>query len=93
MAPPALAFFLPLSGLFCSIIFPTLTAAVARLHPQNTGTILGLLFTAGGIGGALGPAIMGVASDAWGIQWGFGLAALFCAGSIVALSVLLRRKQ
>jgi fucose permease len=93
VAPPALAFFLPLSGLFCSIIFPTLTAAVARLHPQNTGTILGLLFTAGGIGGALGPAIMGVASDAWGIQWGFGLAALFCAGSIVALSVLLRRKQ
>ncbi|MFZ4663055.1 MAG: MFS transporter [Caldilineaceae bacterium] len=93
MAPPALAFFLPLSGLFCSIIFPTLTAAVARLHPQNTGTILGLLFTAGGIGGALGPAIMGVASDALGIQWGFGLAALFCAGSIVALSVLLRRKQ
>lgn len=93
VAPPALAFFLPLSGLFCSIIFPTLTAAVARLHPQNTGTILGLLFTAGGIGGALGPAIMGVASDALGIQWGFGLAALFCAGSIVALSVLLRRKQ
>ena len=93
VAPPALAFFLPLSGLFCSIIVPTLTAAVARLHPQNTGTILGLLFTAGGIGGALGPAIMGVASVALGIQWGFGLAALFCAGSIVALSVLLHRER
>lgn len=90
VAPPALAFFLPMSGFFCSIIFPTLTAAVARLHPQNTGTILGLLFTAGGVGGALGPALMGVASDAWGIQWGFGLTALFCAGAVVALSVLLR---
>jgi len=54
LAPPALAFFLPLSGLFCSIVFPTITAAVARLHPQNTGTILGLLFTAGGIAGAHG---------------------------------------
>jgi fucose permease len=90
IAPPALAFFLPLSGFFCSIIFPTITAAVARLHPQNTGTILGLLFTAGGAGGALGPAVMGVASDAMGIQWGFGLTALFCAGSIVALTRLLR---
>lgn len=93
LTPPAFAFFLPLSGFFCSIIFPTITAAVARLHPQNTGTILGLLFTAGGVGGALGPAVMGVASDALGIQWGFGLAAIFCAGSIVALSMLLRTEQ
>ncbi len=93
VAPPALAFFLPLSGFFCSIIFPTITAAVARLHPQNTGTILGLLFTAGGVGGALGPAVMGVASDALGIQWGFGLTALFCTGSIVALSILLRMQR
>lgn len=91
--PPALAFFVPLSGFFCSIIFPTITAAVSRLHPQNTGTILGLLFTAGGAGGALGPAFMGVVSDALGIQWGFGLTALFCAGSIVALSVLLRTER
>lgn len=88
--PPALAFGLPLSGLFCSLIFPTLTAAVSRLHPQNTGTILGLLFTAAGIGGALGPAAIGVASDALGIHWGFGLTALYCAGSIVALGVLMR---
>jgi FHS family glucose/mannose:H+ symporter-like MFS transporter len=92
-APPALAFCLPLSGLFCSIIFPTMTAAVSRLHPHNTGTILGLLFTAAGVGGALGPAAMGVASDTWGIQWGFGLTALFCAGSIGAMGVLLRAEQ
>ncbi|MCX6048165.1 MAG: MFS transporter, partial [Chloroflexi bacterium] len=92
-APPALAFLLPLSGLFCSIIFPTMTAAVSRLHPQNTGTILGLLFTAAGVGGALGPASIGVVSDALGIQWGFGLTALFCAGAIGALGVLLRAEQ
>jgi fucose permease len=91
-APPALAFCLPLSGLFCSIIFPTMTAAVSRLHPQNTGTILGLLFTAAGVGGALGPATMGVASDFLGIQWGFALTALYCAGSIGAIGVLLRRE-
>ncbi len=92
-APPALAFLLPLSGLFCSIIFPTITAAVSRLHPQNTGTILGLLFTAAGLGGTLGPAAIGVAGDLVGMQWGFGLNALFCAGSIVAIGVLLRTRR
>ncbi|MBX3013674.1 MAG: MFS transporter [Caldilineaceae bacterium] len=91
LGPPALAFALPVSGLFCSIIFPTITAAVSRLHTQNTGTILGLLFTAGGIGGTLGPAAIGVVSDALGIQWGFGLNALFCTGAIMAIGVLLRR--
>lgn len=92
-APPALAFLLPLSGLFCSIIFPTITAAVSRLHPQNTGTILGLLFTAAGVGGTLGPAAIGVAGDVLGMQWGFGLNALFCAGAIVAIGVLLRTRR
>lgn len=93
VGPPSLAFFLSLSGLFCSIIFPTLTAAVSRLHTQNTGTILGLLFTAGGLGGTLGPASIGVGSDLFGIQWGFGLTALFCAGAIGAVLVLIIRNR
>ena len=92
IGPPAFAFFLPLSGLFCSIVFPTLTAAVSRLHPQNTGTILGLLFTAAGLGGTLGPAAIGVASDVVGIEWGFGLNAIFCVVAIMAVGVLLRRE-
>jgi MFS transporter, FHS family, glucose/mannose:H+ symporter len=91
--PPTLAIFLPLSGLFCSIVFPTITTAVSRLHPQNTGTILVLLFTAAGLGGTLGPAAIGVASDALGIQWGFGLNALFCAGAIVAIGVLMGERK
>ncbi len=91
--PTWLAIFLPLSGLFCSIIFPTITAAVSRLHTRNTGTILGLLFTAGGLGGTFGPAAIGVGSDVWGIQWGFGLNALFCAAAIGAVALLLRREQ
>jgi FHS family glucose/mannose:H+ symporter-like MFS transporter len=62
-APPALAFFLPLTGLFFSIIFPTITAAVSDLHTENMGTILGLLFTFAGVGGMLGPWIMGFLSD------------------------------
>ncbi|MBX2997009.1 MAG: MFS transporter [Caldilineaceae bacterium] len=92
LGPPSLAIFLPLSGFFFSIVFPTITAAVSALHPKNTGTVLGLLFAAGGIGGALGPWAIGVTSDMVGIDWGFGLTALFCAGIIFTLLVLLRRR-
>jgi MFS transporter, FHS family, glucose/mannose:H+ symporter len=91
--PPSLALFLPISGFFFSIVFPTITAAVSALHPKNTGTVLGLLFAAGGIGGALGPWAIGVASDFVGIELGFGLTALFCAGIIVTLLVLIRRRS
>lgn len=93
LGPPTLALFLPLSGLFCSIIFPTITAAVSRLHTRNTGTILGLLFTAGGLGGTLGPAAIGVGSDMLGIQWGFGLNAIFCAAAIGAVALLMRNQR
>ena len=89
--PARLAFCLPLSGLFLSIVFPTMTASVARLHPQNTATILGLLFAAGGMGGALGPWAIGFASEQLGIGWGFSLPLIFSLGVIGSLTVLLRR--
>lgn len=91
--PPSLAFFVPLTGIFLSIIFPTITAAVSRLHTQNTGTMLGLLFAAAGVGGALGPWAIGVAGDAVGIELGFALTAIFCISLIVALVILMQRMR
>lgn len=91
-SPPELAIFLPVSGVFFSIIFPTTTAAASKLHQENTGTILGLLFAFGGLGGALGPWAIGVASDWTGIQWGFALAISYCLVAVIAL-VALRRLQ
>ena len=84
-----LAFFIPLAGLFFSIIFPTATAAVSKLHPENTGTILGLFFTFGGLGGALGPWAMGAVSDWTGITGGFMLSIGYCCLVAVALQLLL----
>jgi len=92
-APPALAFFLPLTGLFFSIIFPTITAAVSDLHTENMGTILGLLFTFAGVGGMLGPWIMGFLSDWGGIGMGFGMILVFCIAMCAALLLLIRRRQ
>ncbi len=74
---------LPLSGIFFSIVFPTVTAAVTDLHQANMGSIMGILFTFGGIGGALGPWTVGMLSDQLGLQLGmastigFGVVALF----------------
>jgi FHS family glucose/mannose:H+ symporter-like MFS transporter len=92
-APSALAFLIPLTGLFFSIIFPTITAAVSDLHQENVGTILGLLFTFGGIGGMLGPWTIGVFSDRLGIQLGFGTIAVFCLAMTILFGLLVGKRQ
>lgn len=81
---------LPASGLFMSIVFPTIAAAVAAAHPNNVGSIFGLLFTFGGVGGAMGPWVIGLVSQAYGLSWGLATTLGFCAIAIVALAVLSR---
>ena len=88
--PPSLAVFVPICGLFFSIIFPTITAVVSDVNPEKTNTILGLLFAAGGVGGALGPWAIGVASSALGIQLGFALVAVYCLLVIGAVGMVQR---
>jgi fucose permease len=92
-APAPMAFFLPLTGLFFSIIFPTATAAVSDLHQENVGTILGLLFTFGGVGGMLGPWTIGFLSDWMGIQAGFGMISVFCIGMSITFGLLVREQN
>jgi len=87
-APAGLSFFLPLAGLFFSIIFPTTTAVVSDLHQENVGTILGLLFTFAGVGGMFGPWLVGIFSDWFGIQLGFGMILIFCLGVTIIFALL-----
>jgi len=86
--PPTLIFFIPLTGLFFSIMFPTATASVSALQVANMGAILGVLFTFGGLGGALGPWLIGVAADAVGLELAFALTLLFCVLMLGALLML-----
>ncbi|MCZ2120935.1 MAG: MFS transporter [Anaerolineales bacterium] len=79
--------FLPLTGLFFSIIFPTITAAVSDDFHENINTILGTLFTFAGVGSLIGPWLIGWVSTAFGLEIGFGLNILFTA--ILALSTFL----
>jgi FHS family glucose/mannose:H+ symporter-like MFS transporter len=89
----SLAFFLPLAGFFLSIIFPTITAAVSDIRPENTATILGLLFTFAGVGGMLGPWLIGLASDALGITLGFGVNLIYCILLLLAILILMKETR
>lgn len=88
--PPLLAVFIPICGLFFSIIFPTITAIVSDVNPKKTNTILGLLFAAGGVGGAVGPWAIGFAGNGLGIQWGFSLVAVYCLLVIGSMGMVQR---
>lgn len=88
LGPKQLVILLPLSGLFFSIVFPTVTAAVTDLHQANIGSIMGILFTFAGIGGALGPWTVGMVGDQLGLQFGMASTIGYCVVALFAWSVL-----
>ncbi|MCL4813724.1 MAG: MFS transporter [Vicinamibacteraceae bacterium] len=81
------AVLLPLSGLFMSMIYPTLNSkGISCFHKAEHGAIAGviLFFTCGAA--ALGPLAMGAVSDAFGhVRYGFFLAAFFAGVLFVGL--------
>ncbi len=91
--PQKLSIFLPLTGLFFSIIFPTLTAAASEGHTENVNTILGVLFTFAGMGALLGPWLVGWVGDLFGLQIGFGVNFLLSALTLASTFVLLKGHQ
>jgi MFS transporter, FHS family, glucose/mannose:H+ symporter len=90
--PPSFVFFLSLSGLFYSIIFPVTTAMASDLHSENVGTVIGLLFAFAGLGGAVVPWLVGFLSDAAGLQVGFGFNVVVW-GLILICVIRLRAEQ
>jgi fucose permease len=87
------SFFLPATGFFFSIIFPTFTATVSEQQKENTNTILGVLFTFAGIGGLIGPWAIAWASDLLGLNFGFGVGILFTALLVISTLVLWKGTQ
>lgn len=91
--PVSLALFLPATGLFFSIMFPTITAAVSDRHKENVGTIFGMLFAFAGLGGALGPWIIGLGNDWFGLKASFGMILVFCIAMSGTFLLLLKREK
>jgi len=84
-------FLLPVTGFFLSIMFPTLTAAVSDTHTENANTILGVLFTFAGLGGVIGPWLIGWISDLFGLQTGFSIIVVFMMILIISVIILMNR--
>jgi len=82
--------FIPITGFFFSIIFPTFTASVSENVKENMNTILGVLYTFAGIGGLLGPWVIAQASDLLGLNLGFAFAVIFTALLTTSVSILLK---
>ncbi len=86
--PQAAFGLLPVSGLFFSIVFPTVTAQVLSQHARGRGTIMGILFTFGGIGGAVGPWLIGQFAMYGGLRAGLALTVLFGALALAMLVII-----
>ena len=88
-----LSIFIPLTGFFFSIIFPTLTAAVSDSEPQNINTTLGVLFTLSGMGGMIGPWLVAWSSDQFGLQTGFSTLIFLSAMTFLFIFILNNRRK
>lgn len=88
-----LSLFLPLTGFFFSIIFPTLTAAISDAEHENTNTILGVLFTFSGLGGVIGPWLVAWSSDLLGLQIGFASTLLLAILTSIFIFILYTRSN
>jgi MFS transporter, FHS family, L-fucose permease len=73
---------LPLSGLFMSVIYPTINSKGISCFPKaRHGTVAGIILFFTAAGAALGPLAMGGVSDLLGgdVKYGFIVATLFAA--------------
>jgi fucose permease len=73
---------LPLSGLFMSVIYPTINSKGISCFPKSAhGAVAGIILFFTAAGAALGPLAMGVVSDFFGAnpKSGFVLATVFAA--------------
>jgi fucose permease len=80
---------LPATGLFMSIVYPTLNSKAISSFPRHEhGAAAGVILCFTALAAAIGPLCMGLASDHWGTpRAGFVLATVFAALLLVGLIV------
>ena len=81
---------LPLSGLFMSVIYPTINSKGISCFPKaKHGSVAGVILFFTAAGAALGPLLMGAVSDAFGhnAKYGFVLATVFSALLLIGVLV------
>jgi fucose permease len=81
-------FLLPLSGLFMSMMYPTLNSKGISCFPKSAhGTVAGVILFFTAVAAALSPLAMAVVGDAYGsARYGFVLATVFAALLLLGLA-------
>ncbi len=82
------SYLLPLTGFFFALIFPTVTALAARIFPDNKHKVFSFLFFFAGMGGLVGPWVVGYSANWLGIAVGFPMIIFFIIGTLIILFVL-----
>jgi len=88
------AILLPLTGIFMSMLYPTINSKGISCFPVHLhGSVAGLLLFFTAVAAALGPLLMGLVGDIFGhVKYGFYLATLF-SGALFVLSAFNAFKQ
>ena len=87
------SYLLPLTGLFFALIFPTATAVATKIFPNHKSRALSFLFFFAGIGGLVGPWIIGFAANWFGIAVGFPMILIYILGTfgiLISLKIRVR---
>ena len=85
------SYLLPLTGFFFALIFPTVTAFAARIFPYSKHKVFSFLFFFAGLGGLVGPWVVGYSANWFGIAIGFPILIFFIIGTLIILFVLKAR--
>ncbi|QQE79946.1 sugar MFS transporter [Alicyclobacillus sp. SO9] len=80
-----------LAGLGFAIIFPTITAVASYRFKEQSGRVLGILFTAAGIGSLLVNWLVGLIATGFGMKAGLGMVILFLLLVFVVMLWVRRR--
>jgi fucose permease len=73
-----------LTGLGCSIYYPTVMTLVGECFPLSQSQAVGFAATGGGIGSFVFPFLMSSIAQIWGIRAGFATYGVFAAGMTLA---------
>jgi len=82
-----------LVGLFFSGAFPTILAYASSIFPRYSGTVFGICFASGGIGGMLFPYLVGLVAEDFNMRIGIGAMSILLAGMFGIFSYLTRGKR
>ena len=92
--PSYLAIFLPFTGFFYAILFPTIAASFTDIKKPEIEKYLGFLFTFAGVGGIIGPWLVGTFAEQFRLAKSIAIVILFTSIMLLAiLSLLLIKNQ